>query len=410
MNEKNRLRGSRAPRAGRGLLSGTLALALVLVAALALALAPAGAFANAASAAADASEATTLPRFVDEETRPTPPVDPDDVSEHTMTFYYYEPLSYEDPDYSDPSGIRLLKKRVVTGLKAGQELDTADYVEDIEGHVFFDAYPAKPVVSSDESLNYVELVYFKTQDNACTVNYFEVKGAPGAVVGSSDIVVEKMGSFTIDNQRFDQKIEGRQVAAPLDEMVYLDSYPESIRLKADPEENVLNVFYAPALATLPDSVAVPEDQPEPSDPALPDVDAPDAGAPDEPPADDGSDDPAQDVPPVDDGSDEPPAEDGSDDPADPPATDAPPAGGSSADSEASSGADEGSGADAAPDGSGSTGSLMKDATSKDAAAQASELPQTGDPLLAALVGTLAAVAAAVVALVASRRRLLSSRG
>lgn len=404
----------------------------MLALALALALAPAGAFASTDAPVTDAAAgdagpaaaapvsghaldvvvpgtsgevapaAVAPPRFVDEETRPLPPVDPDDVSEHTMTFYYYEPMDYEDPDYSDPSGIRLLKKRVVSGLKAGQVLDTADYVEDIEGHVFFDAYPAKPVVSSDESLNYVELVYFKTRDSSCTVNYFEVKGKRGAVIGSDDVDVEKMGSFTIENQRFDQKIEGRQVAAPLEEMMYLDSYPESIRLKESPEENVLNVFYAPALATLPDDVVVPEDQLGPSDPGAPDV-----GDPGEPPAGAGPDDPAEGVPPAGADPDEPPAGDGSGGSAGdaPPAGVGPddavdlPAGPGSGAPEASPGVDEGPGE--APGG---------DDAPADVPARPSELPQTGDPLPSALVGALAVAGAAAFALAASGRRLRVPRG
>lgn len=366
-----------------------------------------------APAAPEPADIAAPPRFVDEETRPLPPVDPDDVSEHTMTFYYYEPMDYEDPDYSHPSGIRLLKKRVVTGLKAGQELDTWDYVEQIEGHVFFDAYPSKPVVSSDESKNYVELVYFKTMDNACTVNYFEVKGTPGAVVGSDDIAIEKMGEFTIENQRYDQKIEGRQVAAPIDEMVYLDSYPQSIRLKADPADNVINVFYADTLATLPDATPVPDAD------AAPDPDAPVAPGPDVPttPGDgsgsgdaDGSDKPEV-VPPADGAV--PPAGDDADKPAgdgdaDGSAGDATPPAGDAAKPEGGSGAEApGIPAPAPADPPATSGS--DSAAGAPAPKVASGLPQTGDALPAAIVGSLAAAAAAGAALLAASRRLRATR-
>ena len=419
----------------------------LVIAALALALAPVGTYAGLADAAAvpdaavggaaDAPDAATTasltaddaaqdapaapepadiaapPRFADEETRPNPPVDGDSAADHTMTFYYCEPMGYEDPDYSHPSGIRLLKKRVVTGLKAGQELDTWDYVEQIEGHVFFDAYPSKPVVSSDESKNYVELVYFKTMNSACTVNYFEVKGTPGAVVGSNDIAIEKMGEFTIENQRYDQKIEGRQVAVPIDEMIYLDSYPQSIRLKSDPADNVINVFYADTLATLPDATPVPDAgaAPDPDAPVTPGPDAPTtpgdgsgsgdadgSGKPEVVPPADGA------VPPAGDDADKPAGDGG----ASGGAGDATPPAGDGAKPEGGSGAE----APAAPaptpaDPPAASGS---DAAGAPAPKAASELPQTGDALPAAIVGSLAAAAAAGAALLTASRRLRATRG
>ena len=410
---------------------GKLAIAAM---ALALALAPLGSYASAAAMpaeagpvasdapASDAVSTVTPPRFVDGETRPEPPVDGDDAADHTMTFYYCEPMGYEDPDYSHPSGIRLLKKRVVTGLKAGQVLDTRDYVEDIEGHVFFDAYPVKPVVSSDESQNYVELVYFKTMDNACTVNYYTVKGQPDAMVGSDDIAIEKMGSFTIDNQRFDQKIEGSQVAAPLEEMICLDTYPESIRLKDNPEDNVINVFYTPALTTLPGNTIVPDYTTPPADGST-DPDAPEVV----PPAEDA-------VPPASGDADKPSA--GGDAEATPPAgsDQAKPEGDS--DGSGTAGSDGADGAesgqpqptpapapeqqdpapaqptpDANADASGSAGGAEA-AADRDRDRDpktASELPQTGDALPAALVSVAVVVAASAGALLVASRRLHVTR-
>ena len=415
MNKKTNARAA-------GPLPGVRGKLVIAAMALALALAPLGSYASAADAPADAPapdavSTVTPPRFVDGETRPEPPVDGDDAADHTMTFYYCEPMGYEDPDYSHPSGIRLLKKRVVTGLKAGQVLDTRDYVEDIEGHVFFDAYPAKPVVSSDESQNYVELVYFKTMDNACTVNYYKVKGQPDAMVGSDDIAIEKMGSFTIDNQRFDQKIEGSQVAAPLEEMIYLDTYPESIRLKDDPEDNVLNVFYTPALTTLPGNTIVPDDLTPPADgPADPDV--PEIV----PPAGDA-------VPPASGDTDKPST--GGDAGATPPAGSDPvkpetDADGSGTDGSGSAGTGEAEGVDPEqpqptpapspapeqPAPAAGTGAPAADsgANGDDREPKtASELPQTGDALPAALVSVAVVAIASAGALLAASRRLHATR-
>ena len=84
---------------------GKLAIAAM---ALALALAPLGSYASAAAMpaetgpvasdapASDAVSTVTPPRFVDGETRPEPPVNGDDAADHTMTFYYCEPMGYED--------------------------------------------------------------------------------------------------------------------------------------------------------------------------------------------------------------------------------------------------------------------------------------------------------------------------
>lgn len=362
------------------------------------------------------------PRFADNETRPTPPVDEGDDADHTMTFYYCDPMGYEDPDYDDPSGIKLLKKVVVTGLKAGDVLNTADYVEHIDGYFFFDAYPVKPVVSSDESLNYVELTYFKTRDNAFSVDYYQVKGQPGSVVGDEAVAFEKMGTLTVDDQPFDLKVDAARVAVPIENMVCLDAYPESIRLKSDADENVINVFYADAAATLPDSVPAPDDTGSGVDkPGTPDVDQPgavpptgggsgdaDAGQP-QPPA---SDDEDNTVPPADDDADAvPPAND--EDDADAPAgDDAGPDGsaGDSADADRPAG-DAADGPAPEPEvGQPADPAPAEDAAGDDREPQAATpLAQTGDPMVGGAAVAAGLALAGGAALTLSRRRLAAPR-
>ena len=154
-------RGAARPR---NLRAKAAALALSLVLGSALVLAPSSAWASGDSAPTEAAPAPVDAVVAPAEAAPAPADDsaPEaaPTGDRTMTFYYYEPLSYEDPDYSHPSGLRLLKTKVVGGLSVGDVLDTWDYVDDIEGHFFFDAYPAKPVVSEDDSKNFVELMYF----------------------------------------------------------------------------------------------------------------------------------------------------------------------------------------------------------------------------------------------------------
>lgn len=209
--------------------------------------------------------------------------------DYSMTFYYIELVHYHDPELNHPSGARLLHQHTVTGLNLGDQLDTWDYVADIEGYLFFDAIPARPIVVEDEALNGVELRYMNPEMNEYTVDYYRVcdgsdhsdAGTPDAPEGSEEdahgerfteifdgqpVVFEKIKSVTVDEQPFNVKVHGDDLAHHIDDLMYLESYPSSIRVSTDPEDNVINLLYADSMASLPDDTEVPETPEEGSGP------------------------------------------------------------------------------------------------------------------------------------------------
>ena len=198
------------------------------------------------------------------------------VGKHTMTFNYYEMVHYDDPDWFHPTGLRLLRTHTVEGLNVGDTLNTWDYVEDIDGYFFFDATPANPVVSDDESQNVVDLLYMNPEVNTYTVNYYRVSGhdadantESSAAVGDATVAdidgvslrFEHVGGETVDGQYFNKKIVGTDVAPEIDSLLFLDSYPQSIRVQTSHDANVLNLLYADNHVTLPDRIEVPDDEP-----------------------------------------------------------------------------------------------------------------------------------------------------
>lgn len=183
---------------------------------------------------------------------------------YSMTFYYCEVVYYDDPNFDHPSNMRVLGTRTVEGLHEGDVLNTWDYVVPIEGFAFFDAWPAKPVVTTDNDANGVELHYMRSNREECTVNYYALTDGhePAqdvADIGGVSIGFEKMGSFQMENQLFDREVVGDRLALPLPGLMYVDSYPESIHLSTNADENVINLFYAASMTTLPDAVPVPDD-------------------------------------------------------------------------------------------------------------------------------------------------------
>lgn len=208
--------------------------------------------------------------------------------DYSMTFYYCEFVSYDDPTFDHPSGQRLLHSHTVTGLNLGDQLDTWDYVANIEGYFFFDAIPARPVVVEDESQNGVELRYMNPHLNEYTINYYricdgeephgdaepETETAHRATGENNDdserlvetingqkVAFDKIKSVTVDEQPCNIKVEGHSWAHELDDLMYLDSFPASIRLSTDPASNVINLVYADTMASLPDDTEV-ADKPE----------------------------------------------------------------------------------------------------------------------------------------------------
>lgn len=214
-----------------------------------------------------------------------PPAKAEGEGNHTMTFYYCEMVHYDDdPDFSHPTNMRLLYTRTVEGLNVGDELNTWDYVEPINGYFFFDAIPAKPVVVEDESQNGVELRYTNPEVNQYTVNYYRMTDGEDTREASGDeaddsaasdseeaddvlvdevgdelVAFEKIKSETVSQQRFNRLVNGDQLAQPLEDLMYVDSYPSSIRVTTDPDKNVINLLYADTMTSLPDDTDVTED-------------------------------------------------------------------------------------------------------------------------------------------------------
>lgn len=197
----------------------------------------------------------------------------DDAGNCTVTLQYYENVNYEDPDViPDEEGRVLMGTRVLTGLHEGDTIDTWDYVADIPGYFFFDAWPATLKVSIDPMQNIIKLFYFKAWDSEYTVNYYLIEGADlsadswEGALGTGEIEFLKMGSQNFEHQRFDSLVKGDAYEYHVDGMYMVDSYPPEIRLTEQADDNVINVFYLPATDNLPDDI--------------PDVDSPEAVEPD----------------------------------------------------------------------------------------------------------------------------------
>lgn len=199
---------------------------------------------------------------------PAPSDAVDGEATYTMTFYYCEVVYYDDPNFDHPSNLRVLGTQVVEGLHEGDVLNTWDYVKYIEGFTFFDAWPAKPVVTTDNEANGVQLHYMRSNQEDCTVNYYaltdgEDPGEGTLEIDGKTVGFDRMGSFQIEDQFFGQEMSGAQMAVPIEDMTYVDSYPSSIQLTTNPDENVLNLFYV-AEASLPDATPGPGEVKPPS--------------------------------------------------------------------------------------------------------------------------------------------------
>ncbi len=231
----------------------------------------------------------------------------DSVETCSLTVYYCEIVFYEDPDFSHPSGMRLLKTRTVEGLTPGDTINPWNYVEAIDGFHFFDGWAENKTLSTDSSKNNVQLNYFATTNNSFSVNYYMLTdgnapissqnivpdnsgakiGLDGKLAAGDSIIADyygepvritKLGGLQEEGQRFGQMVDGSNYATPIEHMMFLDSYPSSIRVGTDPESNVINMFYAPTLTTPPDETPAPGDgedggqTPTPDVPTTPDGD------------------------------------------------------------------------------------------------------------------------------------------
>lgn len=199
----------------------------------------------------------------------------DEAADCYATFNYYEIVYYEED-----RDLRLLGTYVVDGLKPGDVLNVWDYVFDIPGYFFFDGTAPSLTISADNSKNVIDLKYGKLMNSELTVNYYVMTGANLAGDDWADTLVpttrfHKVGTQTLVNQRFDMEVNGDDFEQPVDGLYVVDTFPQSLRLTENPEDNVLNVLYVPTAANLPDDeeiFEVPEAPaaPGPSEGAAPD--------------------------------------------------------------------------------------------------------------------------------------------
>lgn len=181
----------------------------------------------------------------------------------SVTLKYFEAMPYDDPDaIVDDEGRRILGERTLSGYTEGQVLSAWDFVVDIPGHFFFDAFPGRLTVSADPSKNVIEFVYGKLWNTQYTVNYYVMTGADLTADNWTDALAPenvefiKIASETFTGQRFDALVEGDAYEYQVDGMYVIDTYPAEIRLGTDPDNNVINVLYTPTTTHLPDDIEI----------------------------------------------------------------------------------------------------------------------------------------------------------
>lgn len=184
----------------------------------------------------------------------------------TVTLKYYENVTYEEPGIpAGADGRYLLGSRTLTGLQEGEVLDTWDYVADIPGFFFFDAWPASLTVSADPAQNEISLFYGRLWNAEYTVNYYLMEGADwtadnwGDALATGEVEFIKLGSETFENQPYGKLVEGDAYEYKVDGMYAIDAYPPEIRAGTDTDNDVINVLYAPNTTKLPDSIEIPEE-------------------------------------------------------------------------------------------------------------------------------------------------------
>lgn len=190
----------------------------------------------------------------------------DPVTDCTITIEYYENPIYLEPGATpDETGRILMGTKTVGGYTEGQVVSAWDFVADIPGYFFFDGWPGSITVSKDPSKNVFTLIYFRYSHYSYTVNYYLMTGADLTANTWSDALAPdtvefiKLGSETFDDQPYDKLVEGDAYAYRIDGTYVVDTYPSSIRVGEEPDDNTINVLYVPDATTLPDELEVPND-------------------------------------------------------------------------------------------------------------------------------------------------------
>ncbi len=196
----------------------------------------------------------------------------DAATDCSLTLVYTsDPTGDEKPGtLFDDQGRVILGTRTLSGFQEGQTISAWDYVVNIPGHFFFDAWPGNITISADPAQNVFTFVYVKLWNYEYTVNYYLMTGADLTADNWKDALdtghVEfyKMGSETFDDQQFDSLVNGDAYEYKLDGTYVIDTFPAEIRVGTDADDNVINVLYTPESQNLPDSIPVPDDVVPPS--------------------------------------------------------------------------------------------------------------------------------------------------
>lgn len=198
-----------------------------------------------------------------------------------ITVNYCEHYIHDEDGNPSDSGTRILGSRAFPAT-VGEHVNTWDYVADIPGFFFWDAWPANLVISENPGDNVLDLFYMRLSVSTYTVNYYAMTNADltadtwaGALASHPQF--HFLGHETFTGQLYDKLVTGSQVATPIDEAYTVGTYPDSIRLTLDPEDNVINVLYAPKATNLPDDMDATEDEETPDVPDVEQPDAPDEG-------------------------------------------------------------------------------------------------------------------------------------
>lgn len=328
----------------------------------------------------------------------------------SLTVYYCEMVPHDEP-IDHPSHMRLIKSETFDGLTVGETFEPWDYVQDINGYWFFDGWSEDYVLSENPDENNLELHYFASQDNQATINYYimsegestrsvdaasQALDSEHAVVNGEDVLFTKIGESQLDGLRFDRFVHGDDHAIELENLMLVDSYPSSIQVCTNPENNVINLLYAPSLTSLPDDM--PADDEEAVEPPA-----------DSTPGDDADTSTPDNTPDADKPADTPSDTEGD--------TDGEGAGADDSTGD-NTGNNTGEGTDAQPDGADkNTNSVIEDnetplagnsadQDSADATVKpdAAAMPQTGDPLEVFIMSVIFVASSAATVLLVIRRR------
>lgn len=196
----------------------------------------------------------------------------DAATDCSLTLVYTsDPTGEERPGtIFDDQGRVILGTRTLSGFQEGQTVSAWDYVVNIPGHFFFDAWPARITISTDPAKNVFTLVYIKLWKYEYTVNYYLMTGADlGAdnwkdALDTGHVGFYKMGSEVFDDQQFDHLVNGDAYEYKLDGTYVIDTYPAEIRVGTDADNNVINVLYTPESQNMPDNMPLPDDIVPPS--------------------------------------------------------------------------------------------------------------------------------------------------